>query len=171
MENLSVREITGTHLVPLTYALRYLVWSRQVELPELFQQNGQIYDDHEDHARHWAVSAGDETLVASARLCIHENEQEIPEADLYTELKLPCPVASINRLVVEQSARNHGLARLLDSHRIGAARDAGAACIVVAPTDDQRVRALLKAGFSLTSSKCKSIYVKDLWLPVMVMNL
>ena len=80
-------------------------------------------------------------------------------------------MASINRLVVEQSTRNRNLAQALDLQRIEAAKSVGAACIVVAPTDDRRVRALGKAGFSLTSSKCKSIYMENLWLPVMVLNL
>jgi predicted GNAT family N-acyltransferase len=170
MDNFQVVEITGTNLVPLTYDLRYRVWSKEIRVPDSLGQNGQIYDDHEDHARHWAVAAKNGTLVASARLCVHESEKDIPEADFYTELKLPHPVASINRLVVEQSVRNLGLARHLDSHRIEAARNAGAACIVVAATDDQRVRSLGKAGFSLTCCKCKSIYVEGVWLPVMVME-
>jgi hypothetical protein len=109
--------------------------------------------------------------VGSARLCVHGRVQDIPEADCYTELQLPHPIASINRLVIEHFARKHNLAHTLDLHRIEAAQSAGAACIVVAPTDDGRVRALGKSGFSLTSSKCKSIYVDDVWLPVMAMYL
>jgi len=171
MEGFRVEEITGTDLVPLTFALRYRVWSKEVQLPDSFQRQGLICDDHEDHARHWGVLTDSGSLVASARLCVHENEQDIPEADCYTELRLPHPIASINRLVVERFARKRNFAHSLDLHRIAAARSAGAACIVVAPTDDYRVRALQKAGFSLTSSKCKSIYVDALFLPVMVMYL
>jgi len=171
MESFRVEEITGTDLVPLTYALRFRVWSKEVQLPDSFQQQGLICDDHEDHARHWGVLSDTGNLVASARLCVHEREQDIPEADCYSELRLPHPVASINRLVVEQFVQKRGFAQALDGHRIEAARSAGAACIVVAPTDDGRVRALRKAGFSLTTSKCKSIYVDNLWLPVMVLYL
>jgi predicted GNAT family N-acyltransferase len=170
-EEFRVEEITGTEWVPLTYELRYRVWSREVQLPESFRRKGLIRDEHEDHARHWAVLSDAGILVASARLCVHESERDIPEADCYTQLQVPHPVASINRLVVEQSARKRNLAQALDLQRIEAAKGAGAACIVVAPTDDRRVRALGKVGFSLTSSKCKSIYLDDLWLPVMVLNL
>jgi len=171
MEGFRVEEITGTDLVPLTFALRYRVWSKQVQLSENVQRQGLISDDHEDHARHWGVLSDTEGLVASARLCVHQSEQDIPEADCYTELSLPSPIASINRLVVEQFAQKRGFAQSLDLRRIEAARSAGAACIVVAPTDDQRVCALGKAAFSVTSSKCKSIYVNDVWFPVMVMYL
>ena len=170
-EEFRVEEVTGTEWVRLTYELRYRVWSREVQLPESFQRKGLICDEHEDHARHWAVFSDTGILVASARLCVHESERDIPEADCYTQLQLPHPVASINRLVVEQSTRNRNLAQALDLQRIEAAKSVGAACIVVAPTDDRRVRALGKAGFTLTSSKCKSIYMENLWLPVMVLNL
>jgi predicted GNAT family N-acyltransferase len=171
METFRVEEITGTDLVPLAFALRYRVWSQTVHLPNSFQQKGLICDDHEDHARHWGVLTDSGSLVASARLCVHENEQDIPEADSYTELRLPHPIASINRLVVEEFARKRNFAHSLDLRRIEAARSAGAACIVAAPTDEGRVRNLGKAGFSLTSGKCKNIYVDDVSLPVMVMYL
>jgi predicted GNAT family N-acyltransferase len=171
LEDFRVQEITDTHLVPLSYALRYSVWSKAVQLAEIFQKEGLIRDEHDSHARHWGVLSDTGNLVASARMCIHDDPQDIPDADFYSELLVPFPVASINRLVVNQSVRGRKLARSLDSRRIEAARTMGAACVVVAPTDDHRVRALGEAGFSLTSSKCKSIYVDNIWLPVMVLHL
>jgi predicted GNAT family N-acyltransferase len=157
--------------VPLSYALRYRVWSSEVQLAENFQKEGLIRDEHDSHARHWGVLSDKGNLVASARMCVHHDLQSISEADFYSQLEVPSPVASINRLVVDQCVRGRKLGSSLDSHRIEAARMMGAACIVVAPTDDYRVRALGIAGFSLTSCKCKSIYVDNLWLPVMVLHL
>lgn len=170
-EGFQLREITGTELVSLTYKLRYRVCSKEVLLSEDIQQRGLICDEHEGHARHWGVLSDDGILVASSRMCIHETEEGIPEAELYTQLQLPRPIASINRLVVDDYARKRNFARSLDTLRIEAARSARAACIVVAPTNGRRVRALENLGFSLTSAKCQSIYVHALWLPVMVMHL
>jgi hypothetical protein len=110
-------------------------------------------------------------LVASARMCVHHDPQDILEADFYTQLDVPSPVASINRLVVDYCVRGRKLSRSLDSDRVAAARMMGAACIVVAPTDDHRVRALGEAGFALTSCQCKSIYVHNLLLPVIILHL
>jgi len=171
VEGFRVQEITDTDLVPLSYALRYRVWSKEVQLAKNFQKEGLIRDEHDSHARHWGVLSNTGNLVASARMCVHHDPQDIPEADFYSQLQVPSPVASINRLVVDQCVRGSKLARSLDSHRIEAARMMGAACIVAAPTGDYRVRALGEAGFSLTSGKCRSIYVDNLWLPVMVLHL
>lgn len=141
--------------MPLSFALRYRVWSKEVQLPDSFQGAGLICDDHDDHARHWGVLSDTGCLVGSARLCVHERVQDIPEADCYTELQLPHPITSINRLVIEHFARKRNLDYSLDLHRIEAAQSAGAACIVVAPTDEGRVRALGKSGFSLTSASAR----------------
>ena len=167
----SIEEITGTDVVPLTYELRYRVWSKEATLIDSIHQMGVICDEHEAHSRHWAAFSHEGTLVASARLCIHEKQQEVPEGYCYTDLDLPSPVASINRLVVEKSERNRGIAQKLDLHRIEAAKKAGAACIVAAPTSDVRIQGLEKLGFLTTSSRCKCSYKKGFWLSVMVRHL
>jgi hypothetical protein len=67
---LQVQEITGTDLVPLSYALRYSVWSKEVQLAERVQKEGLIHDEHDSHARHWGVLSDTGALVASARMCV-----------------------------------------------------------------------------------------------------
>ncbi len=171
LDGFRVVEITGTEPVALTYELRYRVWSKERQLIGNLQRAGVIKDEHEVHARHWAAFSREGTLVASARLCIHEQQQDLPDAYCYTELDVPSPVASINRLVVERCARNRGVAQMLDAQRIEAAKKAGAACIVAAPTSDMRVRALERFGFSLTDSRSKSHYLEDFSLSVMVLYL
>jgi predicted GNAT family N-acyltransferase len=166
-----VEEITGTDVVPLTYQLRYRVWSKETRLIGSFEQMGVICDEHETHSRHWAAFSPEGTLVASARLCIHDDQQHVPEEYCYTELDLPSPVASINRLVVERSARNRGIAQKLDLQRIEAAKNSEAACIVAAPTSDDRIRALEKFGFSLKEFRNKSNYLDNFWLSSMVLEL
>jgi len=170
-DEFSVEEITGTDVVPLTYELRYRVWSKEAQLTDSFRQMGIICDEHDAHSQHWAAFSREGTLVASARLCIHEKQQEIPEGDCYTHLDFESPVASINRLVIEKSARNRGIAQELDLRRIEAAKNAGAACIIGAPTSDVRIQALEKLGFLITSARCKCIYKEDFWLSVMVRHL
>jgi len=143
-----IEEVTGTEVVPLTYELRYRVWSKETRLVDSIQQLGIIHDEHESHSRHWAAFSHEGILVASARLCIHDTQEHVPDEYCYTGLDLPTPVASINRLVVEKSARDCGMAQKLDSHLIEAARNSGAACIVAAPTSNNRIRALGKFGFT-----------------------
>jgi predicted GNAT family N-acyltransferase len=166
-----IAEITGTELVPLTYKLRYRVWSKETRLVDSIHQMGAICDEHEAHSRHWAAFSQEGILVASARLCMHDAKERVPDEYCYTGLDLPPPLASINRLVVERSARNRGIAEQLDLQRIEAAKNAGAACIVGAPTSDNRIRALGKLGFSLKGSRGKSHYLEDFWLSVMVLDL
>jgi predicted GNAT family N-acyltransferase len=132
---------------------------------------GAISDEHEAHSRHWAAFSPEGNLVAAARLCIHEKQQDVPEGYCYSDLDLQSPVASLNRLVVEKSARNRGIAQKLDLHRIKAAQNAGAACIVAAPTSGMRIQALEKVGFLVTSSRCKCSYKTDFWLAVMILDL
>lgn len=166
-----VEEITGTDIVPLTYALRYRVWSKETQLLDSFEQKGIICDEHESHSRHWGAFSPDGSLVAAARLCIHDARTALPDEYCYTELDLPTPFASINRLVVSQCARNRGIAKELDLKRIEAAKKAGAASIVVASTSDSRTRALQNLGFLPKNVRCKSHYLEDFWLSVMVLNL
>jgi len=147
MADLQVREITGTDLVPTTFRLRYEVWSAETKLLPHIQKQGLIADAHEAHARHWAVLDGGE-LMAAARMCIHEVQEESPDASTFSRIRLSTPVATINRLVVRPSVRNVGLAKQLDECRILAARDSGAKCVAVtaAPT---RFDALQRLGFRL----------------------
>jgi GNAT superfamily N-acetyltransferase len=166
-----VEEITGTNFVPLTYELRYRVWANEVPLIDSVHAAGVICDEHEAHSRHWGAFSSGGTLVASARLCIHDTQQYLPEEYCYTELDLPTPIASINRLVVEQSARNRGIAKQLDLQRIEAAKNAGAACIVAYSTNHRRIKGLGKLGFAITRARCKCSYEKDSWASVMVLGL
>lgn len=170
-DDFRVEEITGTDVVPLSYELRYRVWANEVQLIDSVHVAGVICDEHETHARHWGTFSPEGTLVASARLCIHDTQQHLPEDYCYTELDLPTPLASINRLVVEQCARNYGIAKQLDLQRIEAAKNAGVACIVAYSTNHMRITALEKLGFVITPSRCKCSYRKDSWASVMVLYL
>ncbi len=145
--NLELREITGTPHVPATFRLRYDVWNAELLLRAEVNEAGLITDEHDAHARHWAVF-NDGEIVAAARMCIHKNLVDTPDAPAFSGMMLHSPVATLNRLVVHRSARHFGAASLLDDQRISAARADGANCIVgTFPTS--RVPALKKRGFCL----------------------
>jgi GNAT superfamily N-acetyltransferase len=143
-----LREITGTSTVEDTFRFRYEVWSGQIELALEVQSTGIISDLHDVHARHWAVFVG-ENMVASARMCIHEFQDETPDEKAFREIKLPSPIATINRLVVHKTARGFGLSRHLDACRINAARQQGANCMV-GTASKERIDGLQRMGFRLT---------------------
>ncbi len=126
---LCVREVTGTEVVRQTFRLRYEVWKGETTLrPEVIAK-GIITDEHDAHARHWAVFNGKQ-LVGAARMCIHHNQENTPDARAFDQVRLPVPIATINRLVVDRSARGHTLGYSLCKCRIEAARKSGARCVV-----------------------------------------
>ena len=153
-----LREITGTGAIEDTFRLRYEVWSGEAELLPEVRQKGNITDEHDCHARHWAVFLN-ERMVASARLCVHTTQEQAPEA--FETLILPSPIATISRLVVHKSARKRGLARQLDILRVTAARQENAKCVLVS-AGRSRIEGLQSLGFQLTplvhtASYCASI--------------
>jgi len=144
-------EITGSEFVARTLRLRYEVWSKEATLrPDVVAQ-GLITDWHDAHARHWAVFDGD-SIVAAARMCVHGRQEETPDYPPFSRIRLPAPVATINRLVVHPTARNHGLASKLDERRITAAREDGAKC-VVGTAARSRIAPLERLGFRLIEEK------------------
>ena len=143
-----LREITGSPLVQDTFRLRYEVWRGETELVHAVHQTGLITDEHDCHARHWAVFRDDQ-IIASARLCLHGQQTNLPDPEDFRSIKLPCPIATMCRLVVHKSARKCGLAHQLDMARIEGARELKANCIVVSAAAS-RIPGLLNIGFQLT---------------------
>jgi len=146
-----LREITGTYWVSRTFSLRFEIWSAEVTLRPEVRAKGIISDEHDAHARHWAAFCGNE-MVAAARMCVHTNQEECPDAPAFTEICLPTPVATLNRLVVHPSFRNRGFGSELCHCRIEGAKTDGAKCVVGTYTD-QRVASLEKCGLRLTGQK------------------
>jgi GNAT superfamily N-acetyltransferase len=169
MADVQVREITGTEHVPLTFRLRYDVWSEVTEVKLEFQVQRLIRDQHDEHARHWAAFDGGE-IVASARMCIHERQTDAPDAVVFRRERLPEPVGTINRLVVHREWRNLGIASQFDACRIQAARDNHAKCLVVS-TSGRRIAALQTEGFRLTDYWGTSPFVPPLALRGMILML
>jgi GNAT superfamily N-acetyltransferase len=158
-DNISCRRVAGL-IVSEIQRLRYRVWKAE-DVTLYDETSGLIADPHDDHALHWGVFDG-ERLVGAARLCIHDRQSDVPDAPLFTNLALPVPVASMNRLVVLQEYRGFGIGRALDERRVEAARNMGACAIVVGPVDrDFRPAQLQGLGFTLLPGPP----VPTLWSP------
>jgi GNAT superfamily N-acetyltransferase len=162
-----LREITNTDWVAKTFNLRFEVWNAETTLRSQVRAKGLITDDHDPHARHWGVFCGDE-VVAAARMCIHLDQKESPDAAAFTQICLPAPVATINRLVVRPSARKLGLASKLCQCRIEAAKQDGAKCVVGTPVGT-RIVSLEKIGFRLTGTEWIPNYAESLITHAMVL--
>jgi hypothetical protein len=109
-----------------------------------------LNDEHDDHALHWGAFIG-EKLVASARMCVHPNLADVPDAYMFEDFDLPTPVADFNRLVVSSAVRHRGLAAQFDQLRISEARNLECRSIVAVPVDDgKRPQHLRGLGFSET---------------------
>ena len=164
-----VEEITGTDLVPTTFRLRYDVWSAETPLLPHVLKHQLITDEHDAHARHWAAFEGNK-MVAAARLCIHDAQEESPDAPAFLHIRFPTPIATINRLVVMPAARKRGLALQFDELRLSAAKSAGAKCVVgtAAPV---RISALKSLGFHLTGGLWIQPYCESLAMHGMVLML
>lgn len=165
----SPTEITGTDSVASTFRLRYQVWAGETQLKANINSQGLISDEHDAHAQHWAVFV-EGRLVAAARMCVHEQLCDTPDALAFSQVILPSPIATINRLVVHPSARGLGLASKLDEYRINAARKAGARC-VVGTAAKARIPQLHRLGFELTGSQWVQPYATSLLFYAMVLVL
>lgn len=147
VEGYTIREVTDLQLIREIARLRARVWIEEgVHGPERFPDG--MWLDRQDFASRHFVADRDGVIVAAARVSIHATAADVPYAQAYRRYnpRLPEPVASFNRLVVDRPHRRRGLARALDQARLeaGAADGARSVVIVVPPT---RMTALIALGF------------------------
>jgi GNAT superfamily N-acetyltransferase len=169
MAYIQIREITGSEVVPLTFRLRFEVWSDETQLTARVHAQRILSDQHDLHARHWAAFDGDE-MVAAARMCIHSLREESPDAQVFHEMPLPVPVATNNYMVVKRAFQRRGIARQLDIFRIHAAREGNAACVVLT-TLDRRIRQLEQLGFKLTKFRYTPSFAESIVASGMILTL
>lgn len=108
-------------------------------------------DDRDVGAQHWVTMDGD-VVVAAARLTIHREIDECADREAFGELltsRVPVPIASMNRLVVQPSHRGRGLASQLDHVRLEAAARAGCRTVLATTIARRRTEALLRRGFTM----------------------
>jgi GNAT superfamily N-acetyltransferase len=169
MAYIQIREITASEVVPLTFRLRFEVWSDETQLTARVRAQRILSDQHDLHARHWAAFDGDE-MVAAARMCIHSLREETPDAQVFQEMPIPVPVATNNYLVVKRAFQRRGIARQLDIFRIHAAREGNAACVVLT-TLDRRIGQLEQLGFKLTKFRYTPSFAESIVASGMVLTL
>jgi len=146
----STRELVTPSDIEAAQRLRYTVW-RSEGVVIHHTERKVIADHHDEHAIHWGVFDGDQ-LVGAARLCIHDQLAETPDAEMFLTADIRSPVASMNRLVVLRSHRGRGIGGHLDRVRIQRARDVGARTIVAAPVNmNPRKLSLIALGFQVLS--------------------
>jgi GNAT superfamily N-acetyltransferase len=131
------------------FRLRAVVWR---SLSNDSQFYGDEWSDAFDlSALHW-IARVDGVLAASARMNIHSDLQNIPDAHFFLDhvSDLVTPIASISRLVVHSHFRGLGISTKLDSLRIGTARDLGCGTVTGIASKwsgIERLQALEEIGF------------------------
>ena len=131
--------------------LRLRAWAPQVPVALTVDD---VADHFEHLARHWAVFDV-ENLVAAARLSIHRQIEDVPEANCLAGVfstSPPTPIGFLSRLVVAPEYRGRGLGRQLDAIRIYASEQAGCQSLLGLVFDvsgEARIRQLTSFGFTL----------------------
>ncbi len=145
--------------------LRVRAWA--TEIPEVVAMKCWL-DEFDGGARHWAAFDGGK-IIAGARMSIHSDIAEVPEAAVYTGFfhdPLPAPIASINRLVVDPSYRGKGLGTKLDLIRVDAAVSANCGCVIgETPSGERRVKQLESIGFSRAGAGPPPAFGPNLYHP------
>jgi GNAT superfamily N-acetyltransferase len=130
------------------FEFRESIWRNERGLIDAGQLDLQAFRDaHDAHGFHWMITLHG-SIVAAARMCIHDRPAELPYHDgfCHLPLDLPAPFASLNRMVVHPSVRRQGITRPLTKVRIDAARSMGARSMVVEAAPN-RVSTLRELGF------------------------
>ena len=132
--------------------LRVRAWA--TEVPEIRGQSLWL-DLADQHARHWAM-IDDTKLVASARMSVHQCITEVPDADDYEGVFTtipPCPIASLNRLVVAPEARGRGFSTQLDRVRLDAAEQMGCRSVILSTSTNLRLKHFAALGFTIVGDR------------------
>ena len=148
---MELREFTSIdeHLLGRIGRLRVEAWETETSRASDMKS---WLDEFDRTARHWIVFCKG-VPVAAARLSVHDNLEEVPDAESYAggfDEPPEGPIASLNRLVVHPSARRAGLSKRLDLVRLAAAEEIGCrSAIVSTSSGPRRVKQLSAWGFAL----------------------
>lgn len=141
---------SNKELLKQIYKLRTQVWIEMGAPIHLFP-NEMLVDQYDDQAYHWII-VQDDKLVAAARLSIHTDLSDAPEAQFFEPYKdfITFPVASMNRLVVQRNARSKSCGKQLTLAQIEMARQKGCKTAIIycgPPTSSKWIKSLENIGF------------------------
>jgi GNAT superfamily N-acetyltransferase len=147
--SLTVRRLSSAEEIEAAQRLRYKVWRAEgavIHQPERLA----IADSHDEHSMHWGAF-DQEQLVGAARLCLHKQISEAPDAAMFAGHDIPAPVASLNRLVVLSEYRRQGIGSMLDEVRIEHAKQLCVSAIIVTPANvESRKRLLVSLAYDVS---------------------
>lgn len=157
IEDVNIREIPSTNgghvdlkALEAIGKFRLAIWQQETAVASDILAAGVWLEDLDYRARHWIVTHR-ESLIGAARMSIHPQLQEVPDAYLWERagITLPTPIAHFGKLVIGRSARGLGLGSRLNELRIVAAREAGARSIMVTASP-ANAKLLMRQGFTDT---------------------
>ncbi|MFC3034511.1 GNAT family N-acetyltransferase [Pseudoalteromonas fenneropenaei] len=126
--------------------LRASIWQDH-QLSERQHACQQVWLEEADrHAHLWGVTSGS-GLIATARLCISDNLDHLPEQSLYQGLSLSPPFATMGRLVVTPAWRGKGIATALIRERLSLCDRLGVKSLLL-DCPEHRVPVMQRFGFN-----------------------
>ncbi len=132
--------------------LRVIAWEADGERPGASADCGDVWlDEHDSHATHWVVM-NNGTVVAAARMCIHQPGNELPDEkslDGYTAGKFEYPAAFFNRMVVHPAARGKRLSGYLDRIRLDFAKQNDCRTAIIHTHNALRLKQLQAKGWTV----------------------
>lgn len=133
--------------------LRLLAWKTRT--PELSSYNGDMMDEHDKTAVHFAAYDRSR-LIAAARVNIASQESEVPDHQTFmpvlTRLKR-WPVAIFSRLVVDPDYGGRSIPLMLRKPREAFAREVGCSAILLwSRTTKAPHRSFDQEGYSIAAS-------------------
>ena len=148
-KSVTVREVPASaELLDQIGRLRVRAWATEIaQMPDL-----DCWIDPIDHAARHFVIHQSERLIGAARLTIHEQLDDVPDAAVYRDLfpaGIPGPIGTLSRLVVDPAARRQGCGTALDRARIEAARRAGCRSLLGSSSAERRINQLRQHGFDI----------------------
>lgn len=107
-------------------------------------------EEIDKEAFHFVVIAESKKIVASARISLHNNLDELPYPSAFEKFKLPAdrPFAFYSRLVVSPNSGSHFHFKKLDQIRIAFLME-NKIQFALATCSDKRLRSMLEIGFKI----------------------
>lgn len=128
--------------------LRYQVWREEKADLDGVGSRGRWVEHYDIDAIHF-VAVQEDSIVAAARITLHDSPEDLPDNEAYRALRLdlPGPIASFNRLVVRRDYRGKGLSTLLDRVRLREAFRSKVSSVIANGVGLIRKNTLVKLGF------------------------